>query len=74
MCRRVKVRCCEPWGRHVRGLCRNVPQVEGEEFDAMGLLYVKGLCRNVPQVESEEFDVMGFLCERVMSKCALGSG
>ena len=22
---RVRVRCCKPWGRHVRGLCQNVP-------------------------------------------------
>ena len=24
MCKTLRVRCCEPWDRHVRGLCRNV--------------------------------------------------
>ena len=24
-----------PWGRHVRGLCPNVPQVEGEGLKTM---------------------------------------
>ena len=73
VCHKVNVRCCKPWGRHVRGVCRNMPyRLRVRNLMPWGR-HVRGLCWNVSWVVGEEFHAMGSSCERLMSKCAISS-